>query len=131
MVTYKMKDFNIKVWHYTMSMKDFKPRVRLHEFKVGMAESDLIPRDFESRYLEATMKNIKLSDAFEFEFKYGLPTKASDNIKRQIGNCLRNACLVVVELYPGVSFIMESICPSIKHGICCDYEVPVFSDSLS
>ncbi len=126
-----MKDFTVKIWHHTMSLKDFKPRVRLHEFKVGMAESDILPKDFETRYLDATMKNIKLSEAFEYEFKYGLSAKASENIKRQIGKCMRNASLVVVELYPGVSFIMESICPNIKHGICCDYEVPTFEKSLA
>lgn len=112
-------------------MKTFEPIVRLHEFKVGLTESDILPKNFETRYLEATMKNVKLSEAFAFEFKYGLPHGVTEDIKRQLGLSIKNACLVVIELYPGVVVVMESTSPAVKTGICCDYEVPMFEKSLS
>ena len=123
-----MKDFNVHVWHYGLSLKTYKPVVEKKTFKVALDKKGLIPSDFEERYLSATMKNVKLSDEFKHEFGYGLPRSQRDEIERQLSGCLKNAALAVIDLAPGVSFVFSSGLPSVKSGICCDYEIPTFEE---
>jgi len=93
-----------KVWHHSFDMSSMKPVTRYHEKTVAFPKSKL-PRDFETKLLEATIANANLGDVFKMGLvDYGL----RENILGQLGPDLTTfAIRILVEVNPGtyISFV--------------------------
>ena len=98
-----------KVWHHTFDMKEMKPKTQYHEKEIEVPDK-MLPRNFSTRLMEATIENRPLNKEFGFELSFSYDDRQSLDAKmRELfgPEILKSAANIIFEIKPGIYYAYQ------------------------
>ena len=99
-----------KVWHHSFDMKEMKPKTQYHEKEIEVPDK-MLPHNFSTRLMEATIENRSLKKEFEFDL-FSLnydDRRALDAKMRELfgAEMLKSAANIIFEIKPGIYYAYQ------------------------
>lgn len=126
-----MQTFNVIVYHYSVSMTTFKPILRTYTDEVQLEDSLVLPKDFDTRLLDAASNGRSLDAEFKDDFAWQrvLSYSIKSDIVAKLGKIGKNASRILLEVSPGIyTAVVSTVGPTISKNLFTLSEIMQFQD---